>query len=219
MNSETESNSQQESPVVLSDANPVAVGGHRLCYLHPDHDGRCIKVMKKTSVRTGPDDENELEHKAYLALEKTADDIVWQHIPRCYGMVETDLGRGIVIDYLCEPDGSPALTVKARIAKGIDRSFQDALDEFKKFLTLGKVRLGDMHIENLLVCNIANTGRERFYIADGLSNRHLIWHPIFRFLHPHKIRRKIKRLEYRIFEQGEILAGRQTSIRRKRVSS
>jgi len=196
---------------LLSNSKPFARGGHRLCYLHPENPAWCIKVMMAHSPRIGRKDENLLEYRAYQELERHGDPAIWEHIPRCHGLVETDLGRGLVTDYLSGPDAAEVPNLKQRIDQGYDASCQKALEEFKAFLLKHLVRVGDMRPANLLVCKLPDSDDERIFIIDGLGDQHFIWWRSFRFLRPLKIRRKIRRLESRIREQIAALTVQQES--------
>lgn len=78
--------------IYLNDAYELGRGTTRTCYLHPEDSHLCIKVMHGHSkLRI-----NELEHQFYKKLERK--DITLEHLPRCYGFIDTNLGRGLVYD-------------------------------------------------------------------------------------------------------------------------
>lgn len=200
-------------PVLLKDLQAIGRGSHRICYVHPDYPDRCVKIMiaNFTSQATPseiaektvcePDaasDENRLEFEAYQALEKLQNPAIWQHIPRCYGMVATDFGPGLVTDFIRGPDGQQAESLAQRLDRSYDASCKMALAEFKSFLLEHLIRIGDLHPSNLMICRNDSTQRERLFIIDGLATRHFLWWPLFYPLRPFKMRSKIRRLERRI---------------------
>jgi hypothetical protein len=206
----------RDGQVRLADLTPFARGGHRHCYRHPKHSDRCIKVLRHdrfspsgSGVRRTPD-ENTLEFAAYQELRGRAGAEVWNHIPRCYGLVDTDLGPGLVTDLLTGADGLPAPTLQRRIQRGIDASCRAALEEFSGFLLRTLIRVGDLRPANLLVCARPDADTERIFIIDGLGNQNVLWSPLFLPFRRFKIRRKLRRLDRRI--QSEIAKAAATSV-------
>lgn len=206
-------------PIRLAGLKPVGRGSHRVCYRHPDHPDRCVKVlivhvpgetMTDQRIVAGRAlfspvvDENTLELETYGELERTDNPAIWNHIPRCHGMVETDLGPGLCIEYITGPDGMPAESLTQRIDRSYDSSCRRALEELKGFLLKHLVRIGDLHQSNLLIRALAGEERERIYIIDGLADRHLLWWRCFYPLRRFKVRRKIQRMEFRIRVQREL---------------
>ena len=92
----------------LAGREPFAIGGTRRCYVHPEDEQRCVKVLRadrtaamrlqaahgwrKLKGRRGFDDQRK-ELKAYRTLERRGMGD-WTHVPRCFGAVETGHGRG-----------------------------------------------------------------------------------------------------------------------------
>ncbi len=201
------------SPIRLAGLKPIGCGSHRACYAHPDDPDRCIKVLLVNippasrqaqgivadSFRGGRStDENALELETYEELERQHDPAIWNHIPRGYGLVSTDLGPGLVTDYVVNADGTPAEPLVRRIDRSYDEACRTALEELKIFLLEHLMRLGDLHPSNLLLCTRRGEQRERIYIIDGLADRHFLWWRCFRPLRRLKVQRKINRMEFRI---------------------
>lgn len=200
-------------PLRLARLKPIGRGGFRICFPHPDYPGRCVKVLvsnvpgeiPERSEPAGlrallgrPADENSLEYQTYQDLERTGNPAVWDHVPRCHGMVETDFGPGLVTDLILSPDGTPAPTVARRVERGYDASCRRALEELKGFLLEHLPPVGDLSPSNLLIGVCDRGERERIYIVDGLAGRHFLWWRCFHPLRPFKVRRKIRRMELRI---------------------
>jgi PhoP regulatory network protein YrbL len=197
----------------LEHLQPVGRGSHRMCFVHPHRPDRCLKIMiadsssadayrgLKKSAFGFPgtvSNENLLEFEAYQDLEKLQNPAIWRHIPRCHGMLATDLGPALVTDYIRNPDGQGAETLAQRLARNYDKNCEMALVEFKTFLLDTLIRIGDLHPSNLMICRTDETKRERIYIVDGLATRHFLWWPLFYPFRRFKVRRKIRRLEHRI---------------------
>jgi hypothetical protein len=208
----------------LAGQPPLGCGSHRACYRHPEHPDRCIKVLlvnvpapdraasgivaRDIAFDPGsPIDENTLEYETYEELQRRGNPAVWEHIPRCHGWVETDFGTGLVTDYVLNGDGTPAESLAQRIDRSYDASCRAALEELKAFLLKHLVRIGDLHQSNLLICVPRGAQRERIYIIDGLADRHFLWWRCFYPLRIFKVRRKIQRMEFRIYCQHAGLNG------------
>jgi PhoP regulatory network protein YrbL len=200
-------------PIRLAGLKPVGRGSHRVCYRHPGHPDRCVKVLLANVPASNLDaphivadslrrdraaDENQLELETYLELERENNPALWDHIPRGHGMVDTDLGPGLVTDYIAGVDGEPAESLARRIDRNYDASCRAAVEELKAFLLKHLVRIGDLHQSNLLICVPRGAQRERIYIIDGLADRHFLWWRCFHPLRRLKVKRKIQRMEFRI---------------------
>lgn len=197
----------------LEHLQPIGHGSHRMCFVHPDRPDLCLKIMiaDSSSSNSSPgfkksvfgfqglsSSENALEFEAYQDLEKLQNPAIWRHIPRCHGMVVTDLGPALATDYIRNLDGQCAETLAQRLGRNYDSSCETALAEFKTFLLETLIRIGDLHPSNLMICRIDETQGERLYLVDGLATRHFLWWPCFYPLRQFKVRRKIRRLEKRI---------------------
>lgn len=215
------------SPIRLTGLKPIGRGSHRVCYPHPHHPDRCVKVLlanlpgealadqpivARDALFRPVADENTLELETYEELERAGNPAVWNHIPRCHGMTATDLGPGLCVDYITGPDGTPAESLTKRIDRSYDSSCRRALEELKSFLLEHLVRIGDLHQSNLLIRAVPGEERERIYIIDGLADRHLLWWRCFYPLRRFKVRRKIQRMEWRIAKQLARHPAKPTSV-------
>ena len=93
-----------ELPIGSSDPLIVGVGHHRTCYIHPQDASKCIKVIHNPVKHAFNEVKREVGYYRYLA--KHLKD--WRGIPRFYGAVETNLGRGFVYDRIIDFDGNPS---------------------------------------------------------------------------------------------------------------
>ncbi|WP_157810395.1 YrbL family protein [Vibrio sp. HA2012] len=80
--------------IMLSKADMLGKGTTRTCYQHPDNADLCIKVMHSHS----PLKINKLEYRFYNKLYKK--DVPLEHLPKCFGFVETNLGTGLVYEHI-----------------------------------------------------------------------------------------------------------------------
>lgn len=99
-----------ELPKDHSDPLVVGVGRHRVCYIHPEDPRKCIKVIYNPDPHAFQEIKREVAY--YRHLEKYLKD--WSGLPRFYGEVQTNLGRGFVYDRVIDFDGQPSKTIEQR---------------------------------------------------------------------------------------------------------
>lgn len=193
--------------IILKDQKILFRGGNRLCFIHPDDNNKILKVVtpeKKPEARrkTAPlykkfrplsaFDINLKELNAYKDLSKKGDDI-WRHFPKCFGMVETDLGDALCQELVREDDGSIPKALKFYLNNNDFRDeIKKAVDEFCSFLLENMIIVRDMHIDNLILRK-HNDG-PLVYMIDGIGNSDLI--PIADISHTwarYKIKRKLNK--------------------------
>ncbi len=191
------------SELRLSDAEPFAVGGRRACYVHPEDPSKCVKVLRtddRRYIKTGRTivpaflrreyDNNEDERRALRRLEPTLRDATTRHLPRCCGYVETDLGRGLVLDLVRDTDGGIARSVRELFRDGVTPDeLRAAYDEFGAHL----IRFGVVTraiLDHNLVAERLASGGWRLHLIDGFGAAS--WSPI-RALLPARRRALVRR--------------------------
>lgn len=169
----------------LSQSEPFASGGNRHCYRHPQHPDRCVKVMLpgriaqlrkraawyKALFSDDQFDDNAREVEGYSqpALKNApADSLVWQHLPRWYGMEATSNGPGAVSELILDRDGNPAMTLEQYLQEyGLDETIQRALNEFAQWLKATRVMTKNILPHNLVLR--ASKGQPQLVLVDGLG--------------------------------------------------
>lgn len=160
----------------LNDSLIIGEGAHRRCYLHPYDREKCIKIVKDSN-----DIVQILENKYYAKLEKS--NILWKHLSRRFGTVETNLGIGNVFELVSDFDENISLSISHYL--GIkDNSemnsevIHKALTELKYFLCENKIIVRNLRPYNMLfkrincqdghIVIIDNIGhhKNRFHLTD-----------------------------------------------------
>ena len=176
---------QEESAGVieLDAATPFASGDNRLCFRHPHHPDRCIKVLKegrarslqassplyKRGMREAYFDDNRREYRAYQQPAIVQGSVPYDcHIARCFGWVKTTRGDGLVTDFVANSEGLPAQTLEAYVGlHGLDEPVRKAVTEFCKFLRESLVLTKNLMPHNLV---LAEDGSNlRLVLIDGLG--------------------------------------------------
>ena len=170
----------------LADRKPFGRGGKRDCYVHPAHPDRCVKVNRadrrpedllqqlppwKRWRKTVRDvDENHQDWKTLAGLGATVEERVWRHVPRLHGWVETDLGRGLVVDLVRDADGLISRSFLAYIwENGFDDAACRAVDELVGFWEEGAIPSRSLGLHNMAARRDAD-GSLRLVVVDGLGS-------------------------------------------------
>lgn len=204
---------KQPNTLALGDLSPFAIGGTRLCFVHPEDSSKCIKVLrgdrtpqtrrqltkgikKFRPVKHWDDQQKELTAYRQLLARETQG--LWQHIPEFFGSVETDLGLGVVTRIFRNFDGNFPRNLEQEVPCGIDDSLKTGIANFKSWLRRELVVTRDLLPHNIIVVR-DSLQHSRLMIVDGLGNSE--WIPVstwFRSFARRKIERKITKFEFRI---------------------
>lgn len=115
---------REESVLELSPEHLLGTGDNRSCYAYPGDPSRCIKVdkpwnegfhntrrkrVKKALMPWLADfSSNREEARFYRTKALELGEEFYRHAPRCYGIVLTNLGPGLVFERIRNSDGSYA---------------------------------------------------------------------------------------------------------------
>ncbi len=185
-------------------SEPIGEGRERACYIHPEDPRQAIKIP------TGKVSEQTLRDiKFYKRLKKlgVTDNA---HVPKYYGLCETSLGRGIVVELIRNYDGEIARPLNWYLAQGVP------VEEFKIFFEeMQQAFLDDLIIFNhdLTIGNLlfqkTSTNSARLVAIDGLGDTvALDWLDSIPFLVRRKIKRRWKRFIARVQRSQEVRAQR-----------
>jgi hypothetical protein len=206
--------------LTLSTREFLAQGGTRRVYEHPEFADLLVKVLRpkpgnelpgkkrrrwKLRRRAGKYITHMRELREYLAVRANLD----RHptaIERPYGLVETDLGLGLVVEKLCGKNGGVAETLRERLAQnGFTKDLRDKLAELRRTVFELDIILGDLNTGNVvLACD--ETGRERMVVIDGIGDKALVplasWSKWFNRFNNYRL---FRRIEARLEQRGAAL--------------
>ncbi|MFI2809708.1 MULTISPECIES: YrbL family protein [Microbulbifer] len=201
--------------ILLAPEKPFARGGNRLCFVHPDDDSLCIKVRRpdftladrrrkkgfpKNLKPLSAFDDNREEWRVMASLQKRYGDLVFHHVSRCFGFVDTDMGRGLVSELIRDGSGAISQTLKKVIW---DEAFTDecrtAVEELSRFWEGNLVPSRHLLLHNIVVQRDIQGCIERLVVIDGLGSAGLLPMSIFpRVFQRNKIKKKIAVMHGRI---------------------
>lgn len=183
----------------LTSCSLIGEGRHRRCYLHPDNDHRCIKIVY--SMASGGDKELKRELKYYKHLSDRG--INWDVLPRYYGEVETNLGTGYIYDLVRDFEGDIAKSLAYYLAEsqktGDFAWLPPLLQTFKRSLAREHIVTMSLKPDNILVQRLSTT-KSRLVIVDNIGEASFI--PVasyIRYFYDKKLTRIWQRF-YRLLE-------------------
>lgn len=179
--------------IIQLKSEPIGKGRERTCYVHPDDPSKLIKVQTgEISVQSN----REIDFYQRLARRK---EIEYTHLPRFYGLQQTNLGNGIVVDLVSDFDGNISRSLRWYLDQGDPISkFELQLAQLKSYLLDNLVIFNhDMVTRNILFQRL-DEGSDRLVLIDGIGDVVSIqW--LNRF--PWHVRSKIKRRWQRFLDR------------------
>ncbi len=177
-----------QSIIDLADHQPFASGYNRHCYRHPADPALCLKVLRpeniearfqrqawpKKALGKARIDDNLQEQRAHRQQAIRAliaggqEHLLWSHLPRFHGTVDTSRGKANVSDVITGSDGAPAETLEHYLKRqGIDQAVQGAVERFCNWLLATGILTRNLLPHNLVVVN--RHDQYELYLVDGLG--------------------------------------------------
>lgn len=192
--------------IILSGQKPFAEGKERWCFIHPNAPDLCLKIVKPETtekmrrrhifrlwIPADERDPNMADNKAGKYLQTLNDTHIYNHIPRCHGFVDTDLGAALCMQMIRCADGGIAPLLPKKAAEG-GQALHAAIREFVAFARRSDVieYMADLHPQNIIAATLAE-GRVRLYVSEFRRRQ-----PGYRrlpFFGRMRVERKIQRLQ------------------------
>ena len=192
--------SSTSDPLALSGGEPFARGSKRHCYVHPANSALCVKVAARAD---GPDchAQQRLDIEDHALLKKQGGEAMFDRIPEIEGVVETDLGPGIVMRIYRDADGRISRNLADIIReRGLSPSLDRAIEDLKQWQRKHRLLTRDSGPHNVLAVR-AGDDAWKLVIAEGWQNRRQRWlarlHPRFeRYLIARQLRKFDRRLAH-----------------------
>jgi len=172
----------------------VAEGAARQCFRHPSANDCCVKVlhpeMRSSRVLR--------ELRYYSGLQRR--DVDFTHLTRCLGLIDTNLGEGVMFDLVRDDDGRVSKSLDYYLAQN-DRRINDwVVDEIERLrqdLYEQWIVFYDLNPNNILVQRVSYK-EYRLVVIDGVGDGHII--PLANYS-PAYARRKLVQLWNRCYHQ------------------
>ena len=180
--------------------DPIGQGKERSCFVHPDDPHKAIKIS------IGDIDEQSRRDIKFYQKLKRRNLRGAPHVPGFYGLCDTNLGQGIVVDLIRDRDGDVSKPLNWYLNEGYPiEEFEPYLDELKQsFLQQLIIFNHDMTVGNLLFQKIS-ANQASLVAIDGLGDVvALDWFDVFPFLVRRKIHRRWARFMARVYRTHEV---------------
>lgn len=161
----------------------ISRGINRVCVECPENKNICYKFefpdikrkQKKENIftffrRKNREENNFLEYKAHLKLNKILNGKKHERFPRCDGFVDTPIGQALAFEVVKDISGEVAKSVGVYAEQKKTFSLNQlcaSIDELSFFLIENNIPLFDMNIGNLVVVNRIN--KPFLFIIDAKS--------------------------------------------------
>jgi hypothetical protein len=181
-------------------ADPIGKGRERSCYVHPEDPRKAIKICH-SDVREQTNREIRFYRKLSKQVAARED-----HIPKFYGLCDTNLGKGIVVDLIRNYDGEISRPMNWYLSQGLPiERFEACLEELRySFLQNLIIFNHDMTIGNMLVQKSSLT-EAGLIVIDGLGDVvALDWLNLIPALARRKIERRWDRFIARAYRSREV---------------
>lgn len=146
----------------------IGEGGERLVYVHPNDSKKVIKILKPNLNKHNF--QNDLEFKYYSFLIKRNKD--FSNITKCFGYIDTNLGKGLVFERVIDYDGKDSKYFKYYLKKHFFTEDQEKslLNNLKNFLENNQILFIDCNTQNVF-CKRISEDKYTLIIYDGLGSR------------------------------------------------
>jgi hypothetical protein len=198
-------------PIALKETAPIASGSLQLVYQHPDHDDLLIKVLKLDVMRRrwlkksrglpikrrfGFYNAWVRELNEYIAIRSRAPEAEFpEFLQRHHGLVETDLGLGLMVGKVRSRTGDIAPTLRQVVRQtGLTDELRSAVAGLRRKVEALNLVTTDISANNIL-CGWSERHGDHLVIIEGLGDNTLI--PVksmSRILNRRSIRRRFARV-------------------------
>lgn len=193
----------------LANDTPLKIGRERLVFRHPLSPNQLIKIVNPAyvSLQNG----HWLHHLIsprisfyWLYLKELTEHIVLRakliqskhHLQQFVGLVDTDMGLGLVVEAVTRLNGELAFTLGDLLKQGFFKEKEEAaLVELYTWLECSPLIIRDLHADNV----VWNEHGGHFVIIDGIGEgAQLSLRAIWPRFNAYYNRRKVKKLKMRV---------------------
>ncbi len=173
--------------ICLGEKDLLAEGGRRLIYVNPEDNNKLIKIVKQKDLdrkrrslsffkkwrNDNSISENTEDFNAYKVYNRKSKEI-FKFVPRLFGYTETNLGRGLMTEFIKNYDGSATMSLQDYLKKyGLTHKIHLALKLLYKQLLKYNFITRELKDFNIVVKYISKNNL-RLYVIDGFGNQEFI---------------------------------------------
>lgn len=199
----------------FKNVTPIAQGRMRAVYIHPNNSGLLVKVIRPEVIdqRWGsgmPWYKSHRRFNQYISYMREIAEYVAMYaryersLPfaqKIRGLVETDMGLGLVTEALRTESGDIAPSLGSLLSDHlVTDEVRNALDSFIEQVVASDVIIADLHPGNIVYAHFDGEG-SRFVMIDGLGLANILpLKSVFTSLNLKSKRRHVARLRARMNE-------------------
>lgn len=117
--------------IILKEEDFIGKGNERACYIHPNDKNKAIKVSYEQELGRSKQSDTEIKYYKKLLKRKNLN---WKHLPKFYGEIQTDKGKGFVVELIRDYDGEVSKSFKYYIEKDGLAKYKKELENYKNYL-------------------------------------------------------------------------------------
>ncbi len=143
----------------------IGQGRNRACYIHPDNENLCVKVLLDGINPRGA--QNEVKY--YKRLDKR--NISWNMIAKYFGNVQTNMGDGETFELIRDYDGNISKSVEYYLKlnnNDMNKEIIKLLEDLRHFLINEQILFHEITLSNILLKK-CNRTTSKLIIIDGIG--------------------------------------------------
>lgn len=172
-----------EETLVLTEDLIIAKGSAVICYEHPNDSSKIIKISHQKKFYKN---QNQIENIYYNYLKKH--NIPTTYIAKCYGYIDTNLGKGLVFEKVCDYNGNISIMFTDYL-KNNDRlalNYEEILmKDLETYILKNNILFLDISLKNILFSQYEK-GKYKLIIIDGLGGVSLPKFILYLFIKPYQ---------------------------------
>jgi len=175
--------------IILNESLFVGKGANRKCYIHPNNNNLCIKVLLKNTFQRGA----KREARYYKRLQKKGTS--FDMITKYFYTVQTDQGEGDVFELIRDYDGHVSKNIRYYLNfkdDNINKKIIQLLEKLRQYLKSEYILFSDLSMHNILLKKMSQT-EYKLVLVDGIGDNNQI--PFLEYVHALGEKRSIKKWE------------------------
>jgi len=147
-----------EKLINLNSSERIAISKTRHCYMHPDDPNKVIKVVVNAQESKKRLDAN-LKEWLYFQRLMREFPFMMEFIPKYYGLVSTNIGRGLVSECVRDYDCKISVRLQEVVSGNVKydlAQIEQRLDALVKTIVKHNIQLFDLNKFNILIKAVAD---------------------------------------------------------------
>lgn len=151
--------------IELNDLLKLGEGNSRVCYNHPNDNTKVLKISKN---RLNKECDNVLEYAYFTYLNKKNTPLL--HLANSYGFVDTNFGKALVSDKICNYDGKISKSFSDILySKTLQMEDENTLiKDLRDYIFKYNILFLDVNLSNVFCCEYERN-KYKLIIIDGVG--------------------------------------------------